>query len=279
MAGIEGSHHMELNHRQLEQLKQTEMELLRHFITVCEQLGLTYYVLGGTMLGAVRHQGFIPWDDDIDVGMLRKDYEILLQQGQALLPEGIFLQTFETDPQYPANFAKLRNSHTTFVEASVRNRNINHGVYIDIFPLDYYPQRRQRWFSIKKELLSLRISTTFTVSGMKPTTKLVRLFTRLLYPTVRGALRKREKLFKSVRSGSRIANHCGAWGVKEIVPAQWYGSGAPMAFEDLTVTVPKDYHSWLTQVYGDYMQLPPEEKRIPHHFVAEFDLNQARWER
>lgn len=270
---------MELSQQQLEQLKQTELELLRHFMDVCNQLGLTCYVLGGTMLGAVRHQGFIPWDDDIDVGMLRKDYEILLEKGQALLPKGLFLQTFETDPQYPANFAKLRNSYTTFVESSVQNRDMNHGVYIDIFPLDYYPDRRQRWFAMKKELLSLRISTTFTVGGMKPTTKLVRLFTRLLYPTVRGALRKRERLFRSVTEGKRIANHCGAWGAKEIVPAQWYGKGTPMAFENLTVTVPKDYHSWLTQVYGDYMQLPPEEKRIPHHFAADFDLNRPQGER
>lgn len=263
---------MELNRQQLEELKKTELELLKAFAEVCRQLGLRYYVLGGTMLGAVRHQGFIPWDDDIDVGMLRRDYEILLEKGQHLLPEGLFLQTFETDPEYPANFAKLRNSRTTFVESGLQKRRINHGVYIDIFPLDYYPDRGETWFSVKKELLSLRISTTFTVPGMKPTTKLVRLLTRVLYPTVRGALRRRERLFRSVTDGSRIANHCGAWGKKEIVPAHWYGEGTPMPFEGMTVTVPTDYHLWLTQVYGDYMQLPPEDKRIPHHYVTAFDL-------
>lgn len=266
---------MELNQQQLQALKAVELQLLEAFSDVCRQLGLRYYVLGGTMLGAVRHQGFIPWDDDIDVGMLREDYEILLKKGQALLTKGLFLQTFETDPEYPANFAKLRNSGTTFVEASLKKRNIDHGVYIDIFPLDYYPDRKQRWFSIRKKLLSLRISTTFTVSGMKPATKLVRLMTRLLYPTVRGALRRRERLFQSVTHGSQIANHCGAWGKKEIVPAHWYGEGVSMPFEGLTVTLPKEYHLWLTQVYGDYMQLPPEDKRVPHHYVSAFDLTKG----
>lgn len=270
---------MELNHQQLKELKTVELELLRTFMDVCRRLGLRYYVLGGTMLGAVRHGGFIPWDDDIDVGMLRQDYEILLSKGQALLPEGLFLQSFVTDPEYPANFAKLRNSRTTFVEAGLKNRKINHGVYIDIFPLDFYPDKGQRCFSIRKDLLSLRISTTFAVGGMKTSTKLVRLASRLLYPTVKGALQKRERLFKSVTQGAKIANHCGAWDKKEIVPAHWYGEGVTMAFEDLQVTVPTHYHNWLTQVYGDYMQLPPEDKRVPHHYVEAFDLTKAYTER
>lgn len=263
---------MELTTKQLEELKAVEMDLLRAFIDVCDRLGLRYYALGGTMLGAVRHQGFIPWDDDIDVGMLREDYETFLAHGQELLPEGVFLQTFVTDPEYPANFAKLRNSRTTFVESSLRNCKINHGVYIDIFPLDYYPDRGQRWFRIKKELLSLRISDAFSVSGMKPTTKLVRLFSRVLYPTVKGAVQKREALFRSVTEGRRIAVHCGAWGQRDIVPAHWCSEVTCLDFEDLQVTVPAHYHQWLTHVYGDYMQPPPPEKRIPHHYVAAFDL-------
>ncbi len=263
---------MELTKVQLDGLKEVELNILKAFIEVCQRLELRYYVLGGTMLGAVRHQGFIPWDDDIDVGMPRQDYEKLLSEGQALLPEGLFLQTFVTDPDYPANFAKIRDSRTTFVESSLKNCDIDHGIYIDVFPLDYYPDEGEKSFERKKLLLSLRITDAFSTTGMKTATKMVRWVSRILYPSVRVAVEKREKLFRSVASGKRIANHCGAWGKKEIVPAHWYGQGKDMAFEGMTVKVPDCHHEWLTQVYGDYMQLPPEEKRIPHHYVEAFDL-------
>lgn len=262
---------MELSATQLNQLKEIELDIFRSFIQVCSKLDLKYYVLGGTLLGAVRHQGFIPWDDDIDVGMPRNDYEKFLELGQQYLPDGLFLQTFQTDPGYPANFAKIRNSNTTFVEYSLKDCSMNHGIYIDIFPLDYYPDSGQRLFEAKKLLMSLRITDAFSTSGMKPTTKLVRCLSRVLYSSVRRAIEKRESLYASVTGGTRIANHCGAWGKKEIVPASWYAEGTELSFEGMIVRAPSDYHQWLTQVYGNYMQLPPQEKQIPHHFVAAFD--------
>ena len=264
---------MELSNEQLSELKEQELSILRSFIQVCQQLNLKYYVLGGTLLGAVRHHGFIPWDDDIDVGMLRCDYEKFLTHGQKLLPDGLFLQTYQTDPEYPANFTKIRNSNTTFVEHSIKDRNINHGIYIDIFPLDFYPDNNHNLFDIKNLLLTIRITDAFSINTAKRKTKFLRFFTRFLYPSVEDALQKREKLFKSVKKGQYIANFCGAWGKKEIVPAHWYGDGTYLSFEQMEVTAPSYYHEWLTQVYGDYMQLPSPENRRPHHQVAAFDLH------
>lgn len=263
---------VEITTEQVKSLQRCELEMLRIFIDVCEKLGMKYYLLGGTLLGAVRHQGFIPWDDDIDVGMLRADYEKLVQYGQDYLPEGFFLQTHQTDPEYPANFAKLRNCNTTFVEYSVKNCNINHGVYIDIFPLDYYPDHGVILFDIKALLMKLRITDAFVPGKMKLKTKIVRCISRVLYPSISETIQKRDVLFKSVIAGRRVTNHCGAWGRKEIVPAEWFGEGQLLLFEGLKVRVPACYHEWLTQVYGNYMQLPPEEKRIGHHYVAAFDL-------
>lgn len=264
---------MELTTQQIKELQNKELELLDAFIQVCEQLNLKYYLLGGTLLGAVRHQGFIPWDDDIDVGMLREDYEVFLQQGQQYLPEYYFLQSFHTDSEFPANFAKLRDSRTTFVEYSMKDCRMNHGAYIDVFPLDYYPDKGEHVFRIKNLLMKLRITDAFSPGNMKLKTKALRCVSRLFYPSVKNAVDKREHLFQSVTEGKRIANHCGAWGKREIVPKQWYGEGTQLTFAGIQVWAPSHYHEWLTQVYGDYMKLPPEEKRIAHHYVAVFDLH------
>lgn len=257
------------------ELKKIELDTFIRFQQVCQALGLRYYIIGGTLLGAVRHKGFIPWDDDIDVGMPREDYEIFLREGQKHLEEPYFLQTFRTDPGFTANFAKIRNSNTTFVETSLRGRKMNHGVYIDIFPLDFYPDdprverklRRKNWF------LSGRIAATFYCSGKLPLkSRIKHLVCTVLHPSVEKSLQEREDLFRSVTAGTRIANHCGAWGNREIVPAQWYREGCELEFEGLKVRAPKDYHNWLTRVYGDYMQLPPPEKRKGHHYCDVIDL-------
>ena len=261
----------------IQRLKQVELDLFRAFIDVCDKLNLKYYLLGGTLLGAVRHGGFIPWDDDIDVGMLREDYEIFVEKGQALLPKEYFIQTFKTDPDYPANYAKIRNSNTTFLETAARNCNINHGVFIDVFPLDTYPadKKVQKRFSFKTQLMTLRVSSAFyrpdRVRPLKM--KVVNALLSIIYPSYQRAVRARERLYTAFKSGELIANHSGAWGVKEIVPAEWYGEGTLLTFEGLTVRAPARYEQWLTQVYGDYMKLPPVEKQVTHHYTDVIDLD------
>ena len=119
-------------------LKAKELEIFKVIIDICDRLNLRYYVIGGTLIGAIRHKGFIPWDDDIDIGMMRKDYDIFLREAPKYLPEQYFLQTVWSDPEYLNCFAKVRDSNTTFVEIPVAKRKINHGVFVDVFPLDYY---------------------------------------------------------------------------------------------------------------------------------------------
>ncbi len=263
----------------LDKIKSTELDMLAAFIDCCSSLNLRYYLLGGTLLGAVRHRGFIPWDDDIDVGMPRADYEVFLEKAQPLLPEYYFVQCRATDPELPNNFAKLRDSRTTFIETSVKDRKINHGVYIDIFPLDYYPDdpKGQNKMDILNKLLSLRIRPVFTLKETRHSAaaefgaSVVAKLLSLKYHTFEDALDARENLYRSVPKSSWLANFSGAWGKKEIVPADWYGDGVEGIFEGMTVRLPKEYDKWLTQVYGDYMQLPPLEKRIAHHFTEAID--------
>jgi len=125
-----------MNDTCIKEFRHIQIDMLKQFISICNDNQLRYYLLGGSCLGAVRHAGFIPWDDDIDVGMPREDFERFSAIAKEQLPEHLFFQTNTSDPEYINVFAKLRNSNTTYIETSAKNLNINHGVYIDIFPLD-----------------------------------------------------------------------------------------------------------------------------------------------
>ena len=119
----------------MNELQKCQLEILKEFIRICKENNLQYYLVGGTCLGAVRHKGFIPWDDDIDVAMPRKDYDkFITLQDQMKKP--YFIQTYKSDKNYIYNFAKVRDSSTTFVENFFACSQMNHGVWIDVLPLD-----------------------------------------------------------------------------------------------------------------------------------------------
>lgn len=272
-----------MDNQTAQQLKQCELAMLQAFISVCGQLGLKYYLAEGSLLGAVRHQGFIPWDDDIDVAMPRGDYERFLREAQALLPSCYFVQSLDSEPSYPANFAKIRDCRTTFIESSVKDLPINHGVYIDIFPLDFVPRqpRVRKLVSLVDRLCYMRIAQVFTLpTKNQPKRSLPkrikhqigRLGTRLLFPTMRQALAAQKRLYTACKQGDHLVNYSSAWKQREIMPTEWYGDGAELPFEGIAVRVPAEYDKWLTQVYGDYMTPPPVGQRVGHHDAEAIDL-------
>jgi len=268
---------MELDAKQIAELKEAELEIFRAFLTVCEKLQLRYYVLGGTLLGAVRHQGFIPWDDDIDIGMPRADYEVFVAEGQKYLPEHLFIQTHRTDPAYPNNFAKIRNSNTAFIESAVKDIPINHGVFVDVFPLDRCEEKKKRKrFEALNTLYGLRLYLVFSLERPRRLrTTLFNTALKILFPSGRRVVEKRERLYTSMPAGPLMANFSGAWGEKEIMPAQWYAEPKVLSFEGLEVNAPAEYEKWLTHVYGDYRKLPPVEKQVTHHYTEVIDLEKS----
>lgn len=262
-------------------LKEIELDIFRQFIKICEENKLKYFVIGGTALGAVRHKGYIPWDDDIDVALPREDYEKFLLIAPKALPYNMFLQTYITDTDYPHPFAKIRRSDTTFIEKSLSKININHGVYIDIFPLDGYPQSNlsNKLFKTKERILKQSIYNIFLIdrTGKKSLkTELKKLVIKLL-PDYKAAVKKLDNLYKSnsYKNSTIVANFCGAWGIKEVMPKEFFGNGTEGEFEGIKVTLPEKTHEYLTSLYGDYMKLPPEEKRIGHHYCTIIDLEKS----
>ena len=135
-------------------LQEKEFKILEKFIQVCEELKLDYFLVCGSALGAVKYGGFIPWDDDIDVALFRDDYNRFINEAPILLPPNLFLQNCHSEEKFPTIYSKLRDSETTFIEKSAKFLPINHGIYIDVFPLDGYPKGKieRSVFEIKKKL-------------------------------------------------------------------------------------------------------------------------------
>ena len=133
----------------LNRIKDVEKQILCKYIEICEKYHLRYFVAFGTLLGTARHKGFIPWDDDIDVGMPREDYERFLQIAQKECGEEYFLQTVDTDPEYHLYFAKLRMNRTRFVENSLQKAGSVTGFYIDIFPYDEISDDEEEMVTVK----------------------------------------------------------------------------------------------------------------------------------
>lgn len=264
----------------MNELQKTEFDLLLQLDAVCRKLDITWFLVCGSALGAVKYAGFIPWDDDIDVAMYREDYERFVQTAPELLPEGVFLQNYRTDPAYPQIGSKLRNSNTTYIERTAAALPMNHGVFIDVFPLDGYPEGKLagKLFEIKKRIYSAMMLSgcDFPRNGSgkilfracrilgiyKHTNRVAELYHRMItrYP---------------VRPDGIVCNHANWQGTQDYAPQAVFGDGASAEFESLSVKVPAEYHVYLTQKYGEYMLDPPQEEQVGHHYHLVCDCSRS----
>ena len=263
------------------QLKVKQMELLKMFLAVCDKHGLLYFAVGGTALGAVRHGGYIPWDDDIDVALPRPDYQRFLEVAQQELPAGYFLQTHKTDPEYRNDFAKIRNSNTTFMEMTSSLLRIDHGIYIDIFPIDGYPENKlaARILEIKKKLLKLYVAKDYIYPDKNMLRSVIQFFAKCaLYgvPTAE-VVNRAERMYMKYpyETCDTVVCHGGAWKEREICPKAQYGKGVTGYFEGMEVRLPEKTHEYLTHKYNNYMQLPPPEKQVAHHYCKKINFEHS----
>ena len=269
----------EFRHMQLIQL-----DILKELDRVCRENNIRYTIFCGTLLGAVRHGGYIPWDDDADIAMLREDYEKFKKVADQLNPDICWFQDHTTDKNYLWGYAKVRRTGTTFIRAGQEHLKFKTGVSIDIFPLDDVPKtipgqmwqdfrcfvwRKMLWANVAKEnskglkRLWWKFLASFSVEGIYK--KLNRYIKKSKNSTPNGV---RVLLFPAI----------GKLYVKNPVkkrygmPKEWFFNLSEYKFEDLTLFGIRDYYTVLTYTYKDYMKLPPEEKRLPHAPVSSYDF-------
>ncbi|MEG2184652.1 MAG: LicD family protein [Cloacibacillus sp.] len=265
-----------LSENELKILHQRMLELLNEFERLCNILEIQYIAIGGTLLGAIRHHGFIPWDDDIDVALKREDYEKFLNLAARELGKEFFLQTFETDPGTTAYQAKLRLNGTLFIESSTIKRNMHQGIFLDIFPLDEIPRNgdeskkfcRQCFFW---EQLFVAKNTYKTMGSVDDLKGLMRAAIRAALFVLMRPIHKKFIYYKLDTTLKRYRD-CGSgkltlpsgYGYKKYLTTSEIYPITRQEFETTTICAPQDYDVFLHRLFGNYTQLPPEKKRYGH---------------
>ncbi len=246
---------------QMKSVWAVELELLEKFEQVCKKYGLMFHLSGGSMLGAVRHGGFIPWDDDIDITMLRADYDKLCAVALEEFESPYFFQTHYTDAGYTRGHAQLRKDGTTGILKSEQGCFTFHqGIFIDIFPLDNVIDDAKKLAKQQKKIFLCRklMNLTCDYAANQPKTALKNLVHRLLSPIVNprklyAALEKASTAYNGVDCSRVAPLSTFPYAEKMICPKQSYSQTVEVPFESITAPIPKDYDTLLTIQYGDYM--------------------------
>lgn len=258
----------------LKRMQGIQLEMLLELKRVCEKHNIPFYLAFGTCLGAIRHKGFIPWDDDIDVIMYKEDLDKLYQYESDFAPK-FSLQSHQKDDQFGLLIHRIRNSETTLIEKDHVDRDINHGVYIDIYPLlDYKTGRLTHLWQTAISLIcrlfvynkppmnkgSLSAKMSRTVLAITP---------NLIKKRVASSIyRKLSNTCKSTHLTVISGYPEGNYYRKEL-----FGAPAYCQFEGFEMPIPTKVDEFLTDRYGDYMKLPPKELQVIHHdyVFADFD--------
>lgn len=261
----------------LPEIQQEALKVLLKFDSLCKENNWSYYITYGTLLGAVRHKGFIPWDDDVDIQMSRKDFEAFSEwcsnNSEQIKP--FKLCSRETVNNYPYGISRFANMDFRYVTTGSGVLPFDIGVFIDIYPFDNYGNNKVQGAKIQKRIAKINrlvpiyiTSDTDSAFIKKFLRKILHFFLRFTksknYPCV--ANRKITEIIKNNTSDSDCLIGCPSWtmGVYQF-EKEWFKEKIELSFEGYNFPAPAGYDEFLSYLYGNYMELPPEEKRKPYH--------------
>ena len=264
---------IELDTKTRRDLQLKQLEILKVVDKICKKNNIEYFLAYGTLLGAIRHQGFIPWDDDLDIFMTFDNYNKFVKVCENdLSKERYFLQNLETEKNYYLSFSKVRDLNTTLVETFNETLDINKNVYIDIFPLVGYPNKKYQrvLFKISRAFMH---SVNINIINSK--------FLYFIFRIVVKIFGKKRILKMSTRYCTKfhpnkcdyLCSVCDGDGIESnLYKSEWYSKIKYVKFEDIKAPVPYNYDEVLKKTYNDYMKLPPIELRSKGHCIIELNL-------
>jgi len=257
---------------ELNLIKRNELMILKEIIRLCEENNLKYYLYGGTALGAIRHKGFIPWDDDIDITLFREDYERLMEILDEHLDEKFEILNSKKQEDYFLPFTKVSLKGTRFEEFWVEQVSFNIGFFIDIFPLDNIPESE---FKFKIQYYKCRIYYHLLVNSIVKieTGSKINSFLHKFLHSFLNIIPRSDKFFKKKYLKSLIkynnietnfvTDYYSQRGIY-IFDKQDFEPSKKVKFESIYANIPKNCDKILTEIYGNYMELPPKDKRFNH---------------
>ena len=266
----------------MNQVQSKLLNMLLWYHEFCLKHQLTYFAIGGTLLGAVRHQGYIPWDDDIDIGMPRTEYNRFIELMRQSKNDIYMLEIPGEHKDFVYSFCKLYDTTTTLIEHT--RYKTKRGIYLDIFPLDGIGNTLEESKKNFQRINYLNNLISTKTCAISPHRSFLKNTTIVLSRCIPNFILNWRKIVKKVNDlcCSRqyedcdyVGNLLGNWRERELVRKEWLGIPVLKQFENIQIFCPENAHAYLTNIYGDYMVLPPQEKRQSHHDYLCLDLQRS----
>lgn len=260
----------------INQVHSCQLQILKDVTRVCDDNKIDYMLACGSLIGAIRHHGFIPWDDDIDIYMTTENYKKFLKIGQKCLGDNYFIQNWRSEKEFSDLWTQVRLNNTTSMPKKLINWDIHFGIHIDVFPVVGIPneselaKRQNIYITISKSLLA---ADYMRATGQKPMgkQKYINFLPRFLRRFIVSLLEKQYLI--SPKSTEKCAE---LWiSLRKPLKSEWFYSFINVEFEDNYFKTTKYYDDYLSLVYGDYMTPPPETERAEHAVLGEIikDVN------
>ncbi len=262
-----------MNKEELRKVQLIQLEMTKEVQRICKKHGLRFYLISGTLLGAIRHKGFIPWDDDVDIAMLREDYVKFLELAKTEMDEQYFVQTWYGEDDYPLCISKMRKKNTSYVEGIFEHANFHKGIFIDIFVYDNYPENIMfpKLLAAKIHMLKAMIKVKCHRDQWEIPNHygILKKLKHAFYQLLGAPYTKAEIVAMHDRIVTRYNNTCTGKKVvcgvvpygDSVHPTKLFEEIVEVPFEDTTFPCFKEYDYFLKENYGDYMTPPPEHKR------------------